>query len=404
MSAASAVQFAALAASSLILAAILSVEDFAVTRVVTAYLVVLTLLGHFCIGDAVASRIAATKDEECRSDFISTGGWLIVTFSIGAMLIMQLLIRVSELWAGPLREALVLTVAFVPLASLTVLGASVLQAVGAYRKLVLVTVIGGLVPAVSVVAGAKAWDLPGWILGRNLSYVVLLCVSLWVIRFLLLRLSFIRKNAVDLLSFARLQIISGLLGILVQVLDVILMERLSGDLVQVAVYGLAAQLSKAVLLLPAAMGSVFFRDIAGAQRGGSSMWGHANRFLLAGAAACIFAAVAVWILGPEAIRYLYGDQYAGSIPVLKVMCLGIVANGLWTLLSVTNTAIGRPSYSVAIAATGLLVAIPLLVLWIPAFGAMGAAWAMNVAFGVGAVVGLLSLFVVERRMSPAVAR
>lgn len=398
ISIASALQFAALAAASLVLAAILSVEDFAITRVVTAYLVVLTLLGHFCIGDAVASRVAGIRDAGRRSDYISTGGVLIVVVSILVALVAEFVVLATDIWSGPLQIALAATIAFLPLASLSVLGASLLQAVGDYRRLAVITVLGGVIPLVSLVAASAAWQLPGWVLGRNLSYLLLLLAGIWATRHLVIRLVVVGKLARDLAGFARFQIVSGLLGILVQVLDVIVMERLSPDLSQVALYGLAAQLTKAVLLLPAAIGSAFFRDIAGAERGSHSMWGHIRMFLLAGTGACVVAAIAVWLLGPPLLGFLYGDQYDGSIPVLKVLCLGIVANGIWTLLSVTNTAIGRPSYSVGIASAGLLVAIPLLALWVPSHGAIGAAWAMNSAYAVGVIVGLLSLFVVERRL------
>lgn len=388
---ASTIQFVVLAVASLVLAKLLSVEDFAVTRVVTAYMVVLTMLGHFCLHDAVSSHVAGAKNQLERTGYVVWGTYLVVAISIVCALVAEVVLYATDLWHGSVKTGLAVTIAFLPVASLSIVYASVLQAAGSYRSVILITVLSGVVPAILLISMASAWQLPGWLVGRAASYLLLLLLGIWLIRSYLGRLSSGTDAPRALMRFGRVQIISGAASMLLQVIDVIVVERMASTLAEVAIYGLAAQFAKSVLFLPGALGRVFFVDLAEAARDGKSIWVSLRAFLLTtfGLGLCISGVV--FLLGPPIIQALYKGLYGESQVVLKVMCLGIIPSALWTALSVTNIAIRRQSYSVAISVSALLTAIGFLALLVPEYGAVGAAWAMNASYVVGLLVGAFLL-------------
>jgi O-antigen/teichoic acid export membrane protein len=169
--------------------------------------------------------------------------------------------------------------------------------------------------------------------------------------------------------------------------DVIAIERLTGDMSQVAVYGLAALFGKSVLFLPGSVGRVFFREIAEADTRADLLKGIRALMLVTGSISVIIAA-GVYIIFPLFIKILYGEKYIGSIPVLRIMCFGIVFNGLCGALSVINIAIKKPKASALISLTGVIICVPAMLLLVPAMGAAGAAWGMNGAYILCSAVGL----------------
>jgi len=195
-----------------------------------------------------------------------------------------------------------------------------------------------------------------------------------------------------MVAFAKLQFVSGVLSMIMQSADVIALERLKGDMVQVAVYGLASLFSKSVLFLPAAVGRVYFKEIAEGVRTAEGPWREITRLLVVAGALCLVVSLAMLLVVPYAIRILYGLKYMDSIPVFRVLVPGIVFGGIWGALSVVNVALKRPKHAVIISATGVVVCVALLYALVPTFGAVGAAWGMNGATFAGSVVGVYMLY------------
>lgn len=393
---ASGAQLVLLATLSLLLAKALTVEDFGITRVVTAYVIILTMLGHFCLHDAVSTFVARSETDDEKSSYIVGGSYLVLFISIAVAALFEILILSSALWTGQLKTALATVVLFLPVIALAIVYTSVLQSIGSYTKLAFAVVLGGAVPLLLIVPAATAWELPGWIAGRSLSYVILLACGMMLIRNFLRPIKPPAEVYGKLMVFGRVQVVSGILSMIMQSADIIALERFGGTMSDIALYGLAALFSRSVLFLPGALGRVFFREIAeGATQGVS--WKPIAQLLMTVAGLCIALTVAMVIVVPTLIETLYSRDYAASIPILRVMCLGIVFNGMWAALSVINVAINKPHFAVVISLIGASTSIALLLILVPHYGAIGAAWAMNAAYIAGSSVGLWLIYMENRR-------
>ena len=391
MAGASGAQMVLLAILSLLLAKVLTVEDFGITRVVSAYMIVLTMLGHFCLHDAVSTYVARAETVQEKSDYIVGGTYLVLSISLGVAALSEVLILNSTWWTGQLRIFLAIVVLFLPAITLTIVYTSVLQAIGSYSKLALAAVLGGVLPLLLIMPAATLWQLPGWVAGRGLSYIVLLACGIILVGHFLRPIKPPKLVYRNLIAFGRIQVMSGVLSMAMQSADTIALERFGGSLSEVALYGLAALISRSVLFLPGVVGRVYFREIAeGAVQG--SLWKPITQLLTSVTVLCAVLALAIAILIPPLIEHFYSQAYSASIPVLRVMCLGIAFNGLWAALSVINVAINKPTYAVTISLAGASTSIGLLVILIPSYGAIGAAWAMNAAYIVGSCVGLWLIY------------
>lgn len=388
---ASVVQLASLTISSLLLAKILPVDGFAITRIVTAYMVMLTILGHFCLHDAVASYVAGARTKEEQSEYIVTGTILTLAVSCLVTIIAETIVYGGGVWTGELRYALGVTVLFLPAASLSIVYSSVFQAVGSYPKLVVSTVLVGVVPALLTTVTATLWGLFGWVVGRGVSWILVLFVQLWLVKYLLGELTIRKSVVMELVRFARVQIVSGSLSMILQSLDIILLERISRNLTIVAAYGLASQFARALLFLPGVLGRVYFRQIANASHDRNELLIHLRRFVINTTLLCGGGAIGLGVLAPPVIQLVYEQAYAECLSVLRIMCIGAVISGLWSALSVVNIAIKKPSYSVATSATGVVLGALCVSAFVPVFGASGAAWAMNLAYLGGVTVGAVLL-------------
>ena len=395
---ASGAQVVLLAALSLLLAKVLTVEEFGIIRVVTAYMIILTMLGHFCLHDAVSTYVARAKTDDEKANYIVGGSYLVLLISIAVAVVFEVLIMGSALWTGRLKTTLAIMVLFLPMIALTLVYTSVLQSIGSYPKLAVAVVLGGAVPLLLIVPAATAWELPGWIAGRSLSYVILLACGMMLLRDFLRPIKPPEEVYGKLMVFGRVQVVSGILSMVMQSADIIALERFGGAMSDVALYGLAALFSRSVLFLPGAIGRVFFREIAeGATQGAS--WRPIAQLLMTVAGLCIALTVAMVLVVPTLIETLYSRVYAASIPILRVMCLGIVFNGMWAALSLINVAINKPHFDVVISLIGASTSIALLFILVPHYGAIGAAWAMNAAYFVGSCIGLWLIYTENRKQT-----
>lgn len=380
-----------LAILGLLIAKFLSVESFGITRTVTAYMVVLAMLGHFCFHDAVASFVGSSKSDDEKVRFVANGTYIVVIISLLIVLFAELFIGFSGLWPSKLKSVLSYIILLLPFISLTTVYTSLLQAVGSYRKLTKFTILAGLIQLLFIVPLCIGFELSGWIIGRALAAAITFIIAAHFISNYFSLERFDISTSMELASFARVQIISGFLSMFLQSADIIALERLHGDMTQIATYGLASLFSKSILFLPGAVGRVYFRDIAESADNPSKMWKSIFTLLIFSYSLCLLIAIFVYFLGPYAIKYFYGEKYVSSTPVLRILCIGIIFSGVWSALSVVNIATRNPRAAVSISLSGVITAALLLFLLVPSYGAFGAAWGVNLAYAAGTVVGLLIL-------------
>ena len=388
---ASGLQILLLAILSLLLARVLTIEDFGITRIVTAYMVVLTMFGHVCMHDAVSSFVARAATMEEKSEYVTAGSKLVVISSSIVVAAFQIIVFSGPWWTGRLQSALAAVALLLPVLSLTLVYTAVLQSIGSHKRLGVAVLLGGVIPLVCILPFSSVWSLTGWIVGRGLSYLLLLFVGVFLVREFLRVVRVSSAVYARLRAFARVQIVSGILSMCMQSADILILERFGASLSEVAMYGLAALFARSILFVPGALGRVYFRELAeGAM--GRAYEKPAIRLLSVVSAVSIILSVLIAVCVPLLVERFYGVEYLGSVPILRVMCVGIAFNGLWSALSTINTAINKPSFAVAMSVGGVCTSIAFLVMLIPTYGSIGAAWAMNAAYAAGTAIGLWLLY------------
>jgi len=91
------------------------------------------------------------------------------------------------------------------------------------------------------------------------------------------------------------------------------------------------------------------------------------------------AAVAVALLGPYMLALLYGKEYAVATAVLRILVLEAVLSGATLVLSQAFMALERPGVITALQVTGLLLTLPLMLIFVPRMGIVGAGLALLVS-------------------------
>ena len=398
MLSASSINVALLALLSLILAKVLSVESFGITRTAIAYLGIVVIFAHATLPSAISAFVAGAPKDEDKINYVVTGAILVLGLSVVVTGIAEVVFLYSGFWDGKLRWILAAFMLVLPITCLLAFYSELLQAIGNYRQFSAYLVLMGLLQLIIVALMATLYDVEGWVLGRYLSGFALLALGGYFIRSYFRWQMPNKEAARELISFSKILFFSGIMSNVMVWADIIVLERISGDLRQVAIYGVAALFSKFMMFVPMAIGRIYFKRIAESAQNPFEQWELEKSFLYLVGGVCTGVALLLFFFAPLGIAYLYGDAYAESTPILRVLCLAVVANGFWTGLAVINNATKRPKHAVAISAIGVVIALSALFAWVPSYGAIGAAWAIVAANTGGVLMGFGLLWNANRHV------
>jgi O-antigen/teichoic acid export membrane protein len=92
-----------------------------------------------------------------------------------------------------------------------------------------------------------------------------------------------------------------------------------------------------------------------------------------------FGGLGVIIFGPQALRILYGSAYSGALAVLDVLVIEVILSGATLVLCQAFMALGRPGVITMLQIGGLMLSIPLILLFAPKLGILGAGLALLVS-------------------------
>jgi O-antigen/teichoic acid export membrane protein len=370
------------------LAKVLSVDDYGATRVLTAYLVILSMVGQFAISDALSSSVARATGNREVSDLFVSASVMTVGISVSVMLIVMTILEVIGYGSIALTRALVVVSPLIPLIGLTQVYAGALQAVGGYRGVTVTQVATGIVPLAIVMPASVLWALPGWLGARVAAGIVMLCLTLVFVRQYFSGGRLTRQALSTVWSFSRVQIASSVLSLVLMGGDILLLERVSGDMAMVANYSLGALIVRSFGFIPAALGRAYFVDLSlSTSRGAVARRSYLKtNFIIATGLAAGTALIA-----PPVIGWLLGTQYAVAGEVIVIWSLALVALFHWQAVSIINVAKGIPARSVAISFAGSVTGVPMLLLLSSSHGAVGAAWACVIAYSAGALLGTWNL-------------
>lgn len=179
--------------------------------------------------------------------------------------------------------------------------------------------------------------------------------------------------------------IGSISGVLLHRVDQTLMTPLSSAY-QLGLYVVAVSVSELPLIIHRAVRDVTF--VADAHESDDARLAAASRIstAISGAVALGLGLTMVWWL-----PYLFGSEFAGSLPVAAVLLVAVVLGTPGSIAGAGLSARGRPGLRSISLVIACVVNIGLLILLVPQWGAMGAAWATFVGYVISSMVNLLFL-------------
>ena len=194
------------------------------------------------------------------------------------------------------------------------------------------------------------------------------------------RLQFTSATAQNLLRDSWPLIFSNLAIVIYMRLDQVMLGNMRGD-AEVGVYSVVVLIAEAAYIVPMIVMPSLLPGIVAAREQSETLFyerlDHLYRLM-----AFLAYAVALPLLGMSAwiVPLLFGSAYASGGPVLAVLAVA----GIFTFMGVARTAYLVTTNSskthLATVATSCLINIALNLMWIPAYGALGAALASAVAY------------------------
>lgn len=295
-------------------------------------------------------------------------------------------------WAVPLGTALV-TVSAIQTAAAVALGRVALAAANTVST------------AFALLVGYTA----GWLAGDTVLESGLLAVGVWLVSqalgdvvgwgLLLARPVdgiAARPQLGEFLAFGMRAYFGTLLGQLNLRVDVLVLGMLA-PVVQVGLYGTAMVAMSVVVVAPGAIGQALARPFGG---GGVI----AKRQLRIGMMGAFWGSLAVGVaaslVAPLLVPLLLGSEFAPVSGLVAVMVPGMALfSTAFVSSAYFNNALRRPGLNTFIAGVALCLDLILLLVLAPRIGAMGAAVASTVAYG---VAGCVNLIVARRAAAPEV--
>jgi O-antigen/teichoic acid export membrane protein len=109
----------------------------------------------------------------------------------------------------------------------------------------------------------------------------------------------------------------------------------------------------------------------------------------------------VALLGPALLSLLYGREYRNATIVLNLLIAECIVSGATLVLTRSFMSIGRPGLVTMLQSSGLLLSVPLLLLFIPRWGIVGAGAALLVASTARLALTLMSFRIVLHHRIPS---
>jgi O-antigen/teichoic acid export membrane protein len=175
-------------------------------------------------------------------------------------------------------------------------------------------------------------------------------------------------------------------------LDLLFLKMLGGTAAQAGIYGAAQNLAMLPGFLVLALSPLLLSTLSRALR---DQAGRTPREICSNAMravigllplVCIIAGAA-----PEVVGFVFGSRFLPVAPLLSVLIVGALARSFITVTTTILTAAGKPSWTSALTAPLVPLAIVGHLLLIPRFGPLGAASVTTLLSGLGGFAGFLAV-------------
>jgi O-antigen/teichoic acid export membrane protein len=98
----------------------------------------------------------------------------------------------------------------------------------------------------------------------------------------------------------------------------------------------------------------------------------------------------VAVFGPLLLTLLYGREYKGATMILNILIAEVILTGATLVLTRAYMALNRPGLVTILQSSGLILSLPLLAVFVPRWGVLGASFALLTAAVVRLIVALAS--------------
>jgi O-antigen/teichoic acid export membrane protein len=166
--------------------------------------------------------------------------------------------------------------------------------------------------------------------------------------------------------------------------DIILLKKYS-TLEQVGLYSLATQIAEQLWHIPYAIEAIVLTrsandpDLERVHKTVASILRVSFLFSLLGCAMIVF-------LSPYFLPLIFGDAFAGSVPMLQYILPGILFLVGFRILNSRLAGMGKPQIAIYAFIPSIFINIILNLILIPRYGGMGAVWATNVSYATGSIL------------------
>lgn len=166
-------------------------------------------------------------------------------------------------------------------------------------------------------------------------------------------------------------------------IDILLLERLS-TINEVGIYALGVHIAEQLWQIPFAISIVLFSRTANLDDQ-SKITSHTITLARQSFILIILLSLVTAALAPILIPLVFGQDFIPSVQILNLILPGVIILVIFRVLSGQLAGIGKPQYAIYIFAPALLLNFALNYLWIPEYGAKGAAWASDISYAVGTI-------------------
>ncbi|AFY69420.1 polysaccharide biosynthesis protein [Thalassoporum mexicanum PCC 7367] len=237
------------------------------------------------------------------------------------------------------------------------------------------------------------WLAQAYVVGAIAALILSLAVNfvytLWLAsRHVPLRIRFNAQIAREMLSLGVVYALALFMININYKIDVVLLERLSSA-TEIGQYNTGVVITELIWQLPAALGVVVFSRSANVDNNKADRRAFTHKIaqlLRITLAVSIGVAIVLAAIAPFLIPFLYGEAFRPSVRVLQLLMPGVVILTIFKVLNMDLAGKGRPEVSLAIFAPAAVLNIGLNWVWIPRYGANGAAIASTVSYAISAIV------------------
>ncbi len=154
----------------------------------------------------------------------------------------------------------------------------------------------------------------------------------------------------------------------------------------VGLYTIAQTATDRIYLIADAFGTILYPRVAeNPERNSARLTPVVFRvILLTGIGLSIgMALVADWL-----VRFLFSDSFAGAVPILRLLLVGVVISSGWKVLSQDLNGRGYSGVTAFVNGAAMVVGLGLALLLLPRIGLEGAAWSSIAAAGISLLAGV----------------